>query len=111
MTELERIEARAKAATKGPWCLSWDATNKTAPATAIVYCHRGENAVTIAHLNTSSFIDQGYGSLQFITEAREDVPRLTAAHRWIEETLGDVLDSNMPDWREQRDAILRGEEP
>ena len=79
--ELKTIEARAKAATPGPW-KTWD----SADPSVIQIC---SDEIEVAVVYTDGGLDRAQASddSEFLAHAREDVPSLVAEVRRLEDAL------------------------
>ncbi len=73
--ELKAIEAREKAATKGPWTSNGTSVHGEPPMTAILTAH--------------------FGNAEFIAHARKDIPALLAEVRSLRAAMR---------WRDEEDA-------
>ena len=99
--ELDAIEARANAATPGPWLcrdIPYDGVGdpiiETADGTYIAQTVYDMQSTTVAHE-----VDADTG---FIAHAREDIPRLVAEVRRLQEALRTIQEQTV---RSERDSI------
>ena len=86
MSKLEEIEARANAATPGPWVIRVSVHGNGDPCDDIIAKEWGNVTVAMG-------IDERDGAdSAFIARARDDVPWLIARVRALEAALGDAAD-------------------
>lgn len=84
-SELEAIEKRAEAATKGPWATHWE--RRRLVDRSGVWSERGIVADRIAGGGTN---DDGETNAAFIAHAREDVPALVLEVRRLRGVLAEI---------------------